>query len=95
MKLIYNERGPKYIAHPERLSPDEKDANGSCRKESLLTAQRKAEALFATVVERGMIRPGLTESELSLHIHELAKRRVRTAPHVAQAHRALGSEHDC
>ena len=40
--------------------------------ESLLTAQRKAEALFATVVERGMIWPGLTESELSLHIHELA-----------------------
>ena len=40
--------------------------------QSLLTAQRKAEALFATVVERGVIRLGLTESELSLHIHELA-----------------------
>jgi Xaa-Pro aminopeptidase len=39
---------------------------------SLLMAQRKAEALFAAVVERGMIRPGLSESELSLHIHELA-----------------------
>jgi hypothetical protein len=60
--------------------------------ESLLTAQRKAEALFATVVELGMIRPGLTESELSLHIHELASaefglRRGRTYALGADPHK--------
>ena len=43
-------------------------------EQALLGAQRKAEDLFAKVVETGLIRPGVLESELSQEIHELAKR---------------------
>ncbi len=43
-------------------------------EQALLGAQRKAEDLFAKVVASGLIRPGVLESELSLEIHELAKR---------------------
>ena len=43
-------------------------------EQALLGAQRKAEDLFAAVVNAGMIRPGVLESELSREIHDLAKR---------------------
>jgi Xaa-Pro dipeptidase len=43
-------------------------------EQALLGAQRKAEDLFDKVVETGLIRPGVLESELSKEIHELAKR---------------------
>lgn len=39
----------------------------------LLEAQNKAERLFAAVVEGGLIRPGMLESELSTAIHTLAR----------------------
>jgi Xaa-Pro dipeptidase len=42
-------------------------------EQALLGAQRKAEDLFAKVVQSGLIRPGVLESELSQEIHELAK----------------------
>jgi Xaa-Pro dipeptidase len=40
---------------------------------SLLLAQQRAEALFAEVVDQGLIAPGKLESELSDEIHALAK----------------------
>jgi Xaa-Pro dipeptidase len=43
-------------------------------EQALLGAQRKAENLFAAIVARGLIRPGVLESELSQEIHEMAKR---------------------
>jgi Xaa-Pro dipeptidase len=43
-------------------------------EQALLGAQRKAEDLFAKVVQSGLIRPGVLESELSKEIHELAKK---------------------
>jgi Xaa-Pro dipeptidase len=43
-------------------------------EQALLGAQRKAEELFASVVNKGLIRPGVLESELSQEIHELARR---------------------
>ena len=39
----------------------------------LLVAQRKAEALFAQVVERGLVSAGKLESELTAEIHALAQ----------------------
>jgi Xaa-Pro dipeptidase len=41
--------------------------------QSLLEAQSKAQALFAAVVSKGLIRPGKLESELSTDIHALAR----------------------
>jgi Xaa-Pro aminopeptidase len=43
------------------------------REQSLWEAQQKAEALFATVVERGLIAPGALESQVSKGVHELAR----------------------
>jgi Xaa-Pro dipeptidase len=43
-------------------------------EQALLGAQRKAEDLFASVVNQGLIRPGVLESELSQEVHELARR---------------------
>jgi Xaa-Pro dipeptidase len=40
---------------------------------ALVQAQNKAEALFAAVLDRGLIRPGKLESELSTDIHALAR----------------------
>ncbi len=40
--------------------------------QSLIAAQQKAEALFAEVVDSGLIRAGKLESELSAEIHALA-----------------------
>jgi Xaa-Pro aminopeptidase len=41
--------------------------------QELLAAQLKAETLFAEVVGRGLIRPGMYESELTEEIHALAR----------------------
>jgi Xaa-Pro dipeptidase len=41
--------------------------------QALLEAQNKAAALFADVVDRGLIQPGKLESELSADIHALAR----------------------
>lgn len=47
----------------------------------LLEAQRKADALFAEVVNSGIIRPGILESELSREIHDLAQRLFNVRRH--------------
>jgi Xaa-Pro aminopeptidase len=44
------------------------------REQALWDAQKRAEALFADVVDRGILRPGPLESEVSAEIHELARR---------------------
>ena len=49
--------------------------------QSLIVAQHKAEALFAEIVSRGMIRPGVLESELSAEIHSLAGTRFGVRRH--------------
>jgi Xaa-Pro dipeptidase len=49
--------------------------------QSLIAAQNKAEALFAEVVETGLIRAGKLESELTTDIHELAHRRFGLRRH--------------
>jgi Xaa-Pro dipeptidase len=49
--------------------------------QALLDAQNKAEALFAAVVEDGLIRAGRLESELSEDIHELARDRFGVTRH--------------
>lgn len=46
-----------------------------------MDAQRKAEELFAEVVDSGMIRAGVLESELSDEINELARRRFGVRRH--------------
>lgn len=40
----------------------------------LIEAQRKAEKLFAEIIDSGLIRPGVLESELSAEIHALGRR---------------------
>jgi Xaa-Pro aminopeptidase len=49
--------------------------------QSLIAAQMKAEALFAEVVDTGLIRAGTRESELTSQIHELAHRRFGLRRH--------------
>jgi len=49
--------------------------------ESLITAQNKAAALFAEVVDSGMIHPGKLESELTQEIHSLARSRLGLRRH--------------
>lgn len=48
---------------------------------SLMEAQHKAEALFAEVIDSGMIRAGKLESELSAEIHALARMRFGLRRH--------------
>ncbi len=48
-------------AHPDDAGP------------ALLAAQDRAEALFARAIDRGLLRPGATESALSEEIHALAR----------------------
>ena len=50
-------------------------------EQALSDAQHKAEALFAEVVDSGLIRPGVLESELSAEIHDLARRRFGLRRH--------------
>jgi Xaa-Pro dipeptidase len=50
-------------------------------EEALAGAQRKAEELFAEVIGRGLIRPGVSESELSAEIHALAGLRFGVRRH--------------
>jgi Xaa-Pro dipeptidase len=49
--------------------------------QSLLEAQRQAEALFAAVVAKGLIQSGKLESELSEDIHQLARERFGVKRH--------------
>jgi Xaa-Pro dipeptidase len=49
--------------------------------QSLLEAQNRAEALFAEVVQNGLIQPGKLESELSDDIHNLARERYGVRRH--------------
>lgn len=51
------------------------------REQALWTAQRRAEALFAAVVDQGLIRAGVLESELSEEIRVLARARFGIARH--------------
>jgi len=48
---------------------------------ALLAAQQKADALFREVVERGLIRAGIRESELTERIHEIAQQRFGLKRH--------------
>lgn len=50
-------------------------------EQALADAQHKAEALFAEVVNTGLIRAGVLESELSAEIHELARRQFGLRRH--------------
>ncbi|HEY3783732.1 MAG TPA: M24 family metallopeptidase [Steroidobacteraceae bacterium] len=50
-------------------------------EQALLDAQHKAEALFAAVVEAGLIRDGVLESELSEEIQVLARARFGVRRH--------------
>lgn len=50
-------------------------------EQALADAQRKAENLFAEVVDCGLIRPGVLESELSAEVHDLAHRRFGVRRH--------------
>src|ERR1700678_4482696 len=47
----------------------------------LLNAQRKAEDLFAAVIELGVIAPGKLESEVSADIHAVAQSRFGVRRH--------------
>src|SRR6202041_4038852 len=47
----------------------------------LLAAQIKAEALFAEIVDRGMVSAGKLESELTEEIHALAQSRFGVSRH--------------
>src|ERR1700759_3060472 len=47
----------------------------------LLAAQRKAENLFAEIIDRGLIRPGKLESDLTDEIYDLAKARFTVKRH--------------
>jgi Xaa-Pro dipeptidase len=49
--------------------------------QALLGAQHKAEALFAAVLEAGLIRAGKSESQLSREIYKLARRRFGVKRH--------------
>jgi Xaa-Pro aminopeptidase len=49
--------------------------------QSLLGAQKKAEALFAETVERGLIQAGKLESALTSDIYELARERYGVSRH--------------
>jgi Xaa-Pro aminopeptidase len=51
---------------------EELTAEEEVRVERLLDAQQKAAQLFDEIERRGMIRPGVTEQELSGDIHDLA-----------------------
>src|ERR1700691_3662153 len=48
---------------------------------ALLDAQRKAEDLFAAVIDLGVIAPGKLESEVSTEIHALAQSRFGVRRH--------------
>jgi Xaa-Pro dipeptidase len=50
-------------------------------EQALADAQRKAEALFAEVVDSGLIRAGVLESELSDEIHDIARRHFGVRRH--------------
>jgi Xaa-Pro dipeptidase len=50
-------------------------------EQALADAQRKAEDLFAAIVDAGLIRGGVLESELSSEIHELARRQFGVRRH--------------
>jgi Xaa-Pro dipeptidase len=49
--------------------------------QSLVKAQNTAEELFAAVIDSGLIKPGVLESELSNGIHDLAKSRFGLRRH--------------
>jgi Xaa-Pro aminopeptidase len=49
--------------------------------QALLEAQNKAVALFAEIVDQGLIQPGKLESELTDDIHELARERYGVRRH--------------
>lgn len=51
------------------------------REQALWDAQQKAEALFAEVIESGIVVPGALESEVSNGVHVLAKRRFGLKRH--------------
>jgi Xaa-Pro dipeptidase len=51
------------------------------REQALWDAQKRAEGLFAAVVDRGILRPGPLESEVSAEIHDLARRHFGVRRH--------------
>ncbi len=68
---------------PDRSSVDSVSRHAAPAEadEVLLSAQRRAEQLFTEVVSRGLIRPGVLESELSDEIHALAQQRFGVRRH--------------
>lgn len=76
------------------MAPEPPELTESQRAASLLDAQNKAASLF-TEIEQTLIRPGVTEAELSKEIHQLAEQRhavrthwhkrvVRSGPHTLE-----------
>ncbi len=64
---------PAYPRPPAAPSAPPTAAPLEPRERALWNAQRRAEGLFAAVVGRGLIRPGVLESELSDEINVLAR----------------------
>jgi Xaa-Pro dipeptidase len=60
---------------------EELKAEEEVRVERLLDAQEKAAQLFDEIERRGMIRPGVTEQELSGDIHDLAAEMLGVTRH--------------
>ena len=48
---------------------------------ALLDAQTKAQALFSEVQKRGLIRPGVTESEINANVYDLAEQMYGVTQH--------------
>lgn len=60
------------------MAPEPVEITEEERAASLLDAQEKAASLFEEI-ERDLIRPGVSEAELSKEIHELAAKRQYVA----------------
>jgi Xaa-Pro aminopeptidase len=50
-------------------------------EQALVDAQRKAEKLFSAVVEAGVVKPGVLESEISDQVHEIAREKFGLRRH--------------
>jgi Xaa-Pro aminopeptidase len=66
---------------PSTETPSTETPTTQRTEQALLAAQQKAEALFAAIVDAGLIRAGKLESELSEEIHQLARARYGLRRH--------------
>jgi Xaa-Pro dipeptidase len=70
---------------PPADAPTDSPAGSSpvlgAREQALWTAQLRAEALFEEVIGRGLLRPGVLESELGDELHSIARARFGVRRH--------------